>query len=123
MSVLADTVSIIGMHTMRSILKISSRQGLQRRGGARTLDDDGFDAKAMGKVTRFPESMLVSFHNRYIDVVGSAKRNMQMHHWQKFARQTGFRDQFIIKRMFETFDSCRNGLLTFVEVKSPCVYH
>merc|ERR1712080_240961 len=104
------------MHTIRSILKISSRRGLQRRGGTRTLEDDGFDSRAMGKLTRFPESYIASLHASYINITGNARRSMQLHHWQKLAKQLGFKDSFIIRRMFETFDVCRKNTITFVEM-------
>ena len=43
---------------------------------------------------------------------------MQLHQFRRFLRSFGFRDAFIVKRMFETFDVDHNDCLNFVEVRT-----
>ena len=41
---------------------------------------------------------------------------MYFHQFTRFLLKLGFRDEFIVKRMFETFDVDHNDQLNFVEV-------
>ena len=43
---------------------------------------------------------------------------MQLHQFKRFMLNLGFVDEFIVKRMFETFDVDHHEYLNFVEV--PC---
>lgn len=109
-------VEATGLRTVRSVLKISSRHGLQRRGGKRTIEDDDFDPRAIGQQTRFLESYVESLHSDYMAMLGNARLPMHMHQFRRFVRVMGFHDSFIVKRMFETFDVDHNNCLNFVEL-------
>lgn len=104
-----------GLRSVRSILKISSRRGLQRRGGSRTMDDDDLDPIAISELTRLPVSYIEQLYSSFIAMIGTAQHPMKAHHFKKFLYRLGFRDTHIVKRMFESFDVMHNNCLTFEE--------
>merc|ERR1712166_532011 len=111
-------VEATGLHTVRSVLKISSRVGLKRQAGKRTIEDDDLDSQAIATHTRFLQSYIEKLHLDYMKITGSTivMLPMYFHQFTRFLLKLGFRDEFIVKRMFETFDVDHNDQLNFVEL-------
>lgn len=111
-------VEATGLHTIRSVLKISSRVGLKRREGKRTIEDDDLDPTELSMHTQFLRSFIEKLHREYMTLTGSVLKMlpMQLHQFKRFMLNLGFVDEFIVKRMFETFDVDHHEYLNFVEL-------
>lgn len=111
-------VEATGLKTIRSVVKISSRVGLKRREGKRTIEDDNLDGQELALHTRFLRSYIEKLHTDYMRLTGSVLKMLPMtiHQFKKFMVKLGFQDEFIVKRLFETFDVDHNGSLNFVEL-------
>jgi len=100
---------------LRTLLSIITA-GNRTMSGAGEGERDEIDTRALAEITGMVESHVTTLLAQYVGEMKRASRPMKVEQFRRFMRKHHFSDTMIINRLFEVFDVCKAGVITFAEL-------
>lgn len=100
---------------LRTVLSIITA-GNRTISGAGEGQGDEIDTRALADITGMVEWHVTTLLAQYVTEMKRATRSMKLEQFRRFMRKHNFSDSMIINRLFEVFDVCKAGVITFAEL-------